>query len=69
MNTPCKTRKKVFLSSFGKNECRKKNHPDPHKDAWFSNCRSPLNMKDEDCGLFLNYWNLNQTFFLKGRCS
>lgn len=29
-------------------------------------CRSPLNMSHEDANLFLNFWNLNQTFYLNG---
>ena len=39
-----------------------------HEYRWMgaSAVRSPLNMGESGEGLFLNNWNLNQTFFLKG---
>eukprot|EP00353_Schmidingerella_taraikaensis_P016403 CAMPEP_0185620060 /NCGR_PEP_ID=MMETSP0436-20130131/52836_1 /TAXON_ID=626734 ORGANISM="Favella taraikaensis, Strain Fe Narragansett Bay" /NCGR_SAMPLE_ID=MMETSP0436 /ASSEMBLY_ACC=CAM_ASM_000390 /LENGTH=78 /DNA_ID=CAMNT_0028260119 /DNA_START=285 /DNA_END=521 /DNA_ORIENTATION=+ len=44
---------------------RKKRKEEYH-DSGPHTCRSPLNMGHEEANLFLNFWNLNQSFYLKG---
>ena len=34
--------------------------------SFAQSCRSPLNMGHDDANLYPNFWNLNQTFYLKG---
>jgi len=65
MDVPCSARKKNFLNKFGWNAYSNRMRREYRSE--FSNCRSPLNMGEDDANLFLNYWNLNQTFFLKGQ--
>ena len=65
MEVPCSSRKKNFLTNYGRSCYSSRKRQDYRSD--FANCRSPLNMGEEDANLFLNYWNLNQTFFLKGK--
>ena len=68
MNKPSNCRKKNFLTAYGKQRLSAKKR----MNEWFecnkpSACRSPLNMGEEEANLFLNFWNVSQTYFLKGR--
>ena len=65
MDRPSHCRKKIFLTAYGKEKyTRAKRQKFWANQSW---CRSPLNMGEEDPNLFLNNWNLSQTFYLKGR--
>ena len=46
---------------------RNLNEKAPSATRYASACRSPLNMGEDGPNLFLNYWNVNQTFYLEGR--
>lgn len=62
LEKPCGSRKKNFLTFHGQ-----KLYEQKFKKRFFSfqsNCRSPLNLGTSDTNLFLNFWNLNQTFYL-----
>lgn len=65
MDAPCSCRKKNFINGTGRQRMASKSQS--FKFDAIQNSRSPLNMgEDHDC-LFLNNWNLSQTFYLKGQ--
>ena len=65
MDKPSSCRKSVLLNNFGMQtyyQTQRRNYFPPR--PW--NCRSPLNLGAKDSNMFLNFWNLNQTYYLRG---
>lgn len=65
LDKPSGSRKLNLLTHYGKQQYSKKMSGRYWSPT--SASRSPLNMGEDDANLFLNFWNLNQTFYLKGR--
>jgi len=64
MDKPSACRKKIFLTRHGHAAYARATGKGFYGKV--STCRSPLHMGEDEDKLFLNYWNMNQTFYLKG---